>query len=169
MTQRDNRPDGAVGKVEKLVAEIKHLRERVATLKDKKEHLERRLEARDARIAELLAERRARNKPPAGPVDYTRRLLGRKGHPRVSTDELRRIESELAGAGRDDVTALFPNDSLLANFVLNIWEWAHGVTQLVSLPWNISLPISDVCRVSIGPEKSLAANASLSPKRMRWS
>lgn len=34
---------------------------------------------------------------------------------------------------------------MLANFVLNLWEWAHGKSSLESLPWNVSLPISDVC------------------------
>ena len=146
MTQRDARaPDASAPEVEELTAEIQRLRQRVATLKDKKQHLEQRLKDRDARIARLVASRRANHQQPAGPVAYTRRLLERKGHPRVTKEQLTQIESELAGASLEDVTGLFPHDPLLANFVLNIWEWAHGRTQLASLPWNISLPISDVC------------------------
>ena len=146
MTQRDTRAsEDAAQEVERLTAENKQLRQRLATLKEKKQHLEQRLTARDARIAELLASRRAERQHPAGPVAYTRRLLGRKGHARVTKEQLTQIERELTTASLEDVTGLFPDDPMLANFVLNIWEWGHGRTQLASLPWNISLPISDVC------------------------
>ena len=143
MTRENGGPDASASEVDRLLAEVEHLRQRLATFKEKKQHLERCLEARDARIAELLAARRVEREHSR--VDYTRRLLSRKGHPRLTPDQLRRVESELAAAGREDVIALFPDDPLLANFVLNVWEWAHGLTQLASLPWNISLPISDVC------------------------
>jgi hypothetical protein len=78
-------------------------------------------------------------------LNYVRLLLGARRHARVQARDLQRIERELMAASLDDVLDLFPADRMLANFVLNIWEWAHGVTTLASLPWNISLPISDVC------------------------
>ena len=130
MTQR--LPETPAPDVEELTAEIQRLRERVATLKDRKQHLEQVLKERDARIAALLAERAAARRAPAGPVDYTRRLLSAKGHPRLTKEQLSEIETELGAASLEDVTALFPHDPLLANFVLNIWEWAHGSTQLAS-------------------------------------
>jgi len=133
------------GTIDELTAEVRQLRERVAHLKAVKNRLQLRLEKREARIAALLAARARARRQPAGPVDYTRRLLGSKGHPRLTKEQLTKIETELASATLEDVTGLFPDDRLLANFVLNIWEWAHGRTQLTSLPWNISLPISEVC------------------------
>jgi sulfatase maturation enzyme AslB (radical SAM superfamily) len=143
MTQRV--PDAQAPDLDALMAEVQRLRERIATLKDRKQHLEQCLKERDARITTLLAERSAARRAPAGPVDYTRRLLSYKGHARLTKEQLSKVETELAAASLEDVTGLFPHDPLLANFVLNIWEWAHGSTQLTSLPWNISLPISDVC------------------------
>jgi MoaA/NifB/PqqE/SkfB family radical SAM enzyme len=78
-------------------------------------------------------------------IEYPLLLLGRTGHPRVTPDQLRRIEQELLAATLDEVVGLFPGDRMLSNFVLNLWEWGHGCTTLQSLPWNVSLPISDVC------------------------
>jgi len=78
-------------------------------------------------------------------VEYPRLLLGIRGHARVTPEQLRRIETELVSATLHEVLDLFPTDRMLSNLVLNLWEWAHGVTSLRSLPWNISLPISDVC------------------------
>src|SRR5262249_48972805 len=31
------------------------------------------------------------------------------------------------------------------NFLVNVWEYATGSTHLTSYPWNISLPVADVC------------------------
>lgn len=78
-------------------------------------------------------------------IEYARLLLGITGHARLTPDQLRRLETELSSAGLDDVQGLFPTDRMLSNFVLNLWEWAHGTSLLKSLPWNVSLPISDLC------------------------
>lgn len=78
-------------------------------------------------------------------AEYPKLLLGARGHARVTPEQLRRIETELASASLDEVRELFPADRMLSNFLLNIWEWAHGQSSLRSLPWNVSLPISDVC------------------------
>jgi hypothetical protein len=72
-------------------------------------------------------------------------LLGSIGHARLTREQLQLVEHELASATYEEVARLFPSDRMLSNFVLNIWEWAHGRSTLASLPWNISLPMSDVC------------------------
>jgi hypothetical protein len=78
-------------------------------------------------------------------VEYVRQVLESKDTPRVKPAQMRRFEQELQGATENDVAALFPSDRLLSNLVRNLWEWGNGRTTLTSLPWNISLPISDVC------------------------
>jgi sulfatase maturation enzyme AslB (radical SAM superfamily) len=131
----------------KLTNQVQKVRNRVALLKAAKDVLQLRLAKRSRDEAKLF-ERQYQadsSQPLARPVAYTYGILSTEGHPRVTQRDLARIETELAAATLEDVTALFPDDRLLANFVLNIWEWAHGCTQLTSLPWNISLPIADVC------------------------
>src|SRR5262245_22425109 len=71
--------------------------------------------------------------------------MGETGHARVTPEQLKRLESELATAPLDDIRALFRDDPMLSNFVLNLWECVHGVSEPQSRPWNISLPISDLC------------------------
>ena len=46
---------------------------------------------------------------------------------------------------REELASRFEGDKLLSNFVLNHWEYAHGAHTLSSLPWNVVIPISDVC------------------------
>ncbi|HEY1307977.1 MAG TPA: radical SAM protein [Vicinamibacterales bacterium] len=132
--------------VDALTVDVQRLRERVATLKIKKQQLEEQVKERDARIEKLVASnQRLRQSRLRGPLEYTYRLLARKGHPRITKEQLARVETEIASATLEQVTGLFPQDRLLHNFVLNIWEWAHGCIELTSLPWSVSLPISDVC------------------------
>jgi hypothetical protein len=78
-------------------------------------------------------------------IDYARRLLGYSGHARLTSEQMRRLERELMAASLDEVLSLYPDDRMLSNFVLNLWEWGRGEATLRSLPWNVSLPISDVC------------------------
>lgn len=78
-------------------------------------------------------------------AEYAKQLLGATGHARVTPEQLSRIETEFDTATEEQVLNLFPRDRMLTNFLLSIWEWAHGAVTLKSLPWNISLPISDVC------------------------
>ena len=76
---------------------------------------------------------------------YAKQLLSATGHPRITPEQLARLETELGAATEEKVLGLFPHDRMLTNFILSVWELMHGVTNLKSLPWNISLPISDVC------------------------
>jgi molybdenum cofactor biosynthesis enzyme MoaA len=32
-----------------------------------------------------------------------------------------------------------------ANYAVNLWEYEHGVDQLTSHPWNITIPLTEVC------------------------
>src|SRR3954470_14475125 len=139
----------------KLEAEVRALRQRVGSLKETKRNLGGRLERQADEIRRLRAERRAsvapRKKVRRDPfthlagVEYVRQVLESKETPRVSQEQLRRFERELQAAPESDVTAMFPQDALLSNFVRNLWEWGNGRGRLTSLPWNISLPISDLC------------------------
>ena len=55
-----------------------------------------------------------------------RLLLGTTKRPRLNAEQLRRVETELMSATLDEVLGLFPDDRLLSNFVLNLWEWGTG-------------------------------------------
>jgi len=45
----------------------------------------------------------------------------------------------------DEFLALVPSRSVLKNFATSIWEFAKGVEKLTSYPWNISIPVADLC------------------------
>jgi hypothetical protein len=49
---------------------------------------------------------------------------------------------------REELRQKFASDPLLANFLVNHWEFAHGVAECTSYPWNVVIPISDVCNAS---------------------
>ena len=87
----------------------------------------------------------APHSPPVTGAEYARQLLEKAKHPRITAEQLRRLEQELMTASDEEVAQLFPEDRLLSNFLTNVWEWGQGRTTLTSLPWNISLPVSDVC------------------------
>src|SRR5687767_14237505 len=35
-----------------------------------------------------------------------------------------------------------------ANYVVNLWEYEHGVEDLTSHPWNITMPMTEVCNAT---------------------
>jgi len=43
------------------------------------------------------------------------------------------------------IGALSTEDKVFSNYFLNLWEYAHGETILESYPWNIAIPIADLC------------------------
>jgi MoaA/NifB/PqqE/SkfB family radical SAM enzyme len=48
-------------------------------------------------------------------------------------------------ASLNDFLTLVPSRPLLQNFATSIWEFANGVDTLKSYPWNISIPVADLC------------------------
>jgi pyruvate-formate lyase-activating enzyme len=42
-------------------------------------------------------------------------------------------------------TSLSAQDKVFSNYFLNLWEYVHGETILESYPWNIGIPIADLC------------------------
>ena len=58
---------------------------------------------------------------------------------------LPKLEDAMASFSREEVKQLYAHDPWASNLLLNIWEYIHGETMLKSYPWNISLPIADVC------------------------
>ncbi len=40
------------------------------------------------------------------------------------------------------------DDPWLLNYLTNLWEYNHGVTTLTSYPWNVCLPLVDVCNAA---------------------
>jgi len=38
-----------------------------------------------------------------------------------------------------------PGSHVWANYAVNLWEYEHGVEELTSYPWNITIPMTEVC------------------------
>jgi Radical SAM superfamily len=64
---------------------------------------------------------------------------------RLNPEQLARLEQGVAKLDRTDIEGLFPHDPWVQNLLLNVWEWAVGAAELTSYPWNVSLPVADVC------------------------
>lgn len=58
-------------------------------------------------------------------------------------------ESELAQAmkllSKEAILEKYASDPWICNFLINWWEYVHGVDTLTTYPWNITIPIADVC------------------------
>lgn len=63
----------------------------------------------------------------------------------IHENELSALERTLAKASREELEIFTADDAWLRNFVLNVWEYARGERELTTYPWNISLPIADIC------------------------
>ena len=46
---------------------------------------------------------------------------------------------------KNDIKQAWQNDRYIRNYFLNLWECETGAEVLESYPWNISLPIADLC------------------------
>jgi molybdenum cofactor biosynthesis enzyme MoaA len=51
---------------------------------------------------------------------------------------------------REDLRAYYQRQRIegadvYANYAVNLWEYEHGVDQLTSRPWNITIPLTEVC------------------------
>src|SRR5689334_14540852 len=33
----------------------------------------------------------------------------------------------------------------MQNFAASVWEYAHGATELTAYPWNVTIPVADLC------------------------
>lgn len=57
--------------------------------------------------------------------------------------------AELPGTARrllkDDIIQAHASDPWLCNYLVNVWESVHGADVLSSYPWNVTIPIADVC------------------------
>jgi len=91
-------------------------------------------------------------------VDRTRRLVG--GLPpadplqavpskedilrELASDPWSRIQS-VRQLSKEDILRAFASDPWSRNYFVNWWEFYHGAAVLSSYPWNITIPIADVC------------------------
>jgi wyosine [tRNA(Phe)-imidazoG37] synthetase (radical SAM superfamily) len=78
-------------------------------------------------------------------------LLHQRGHAWL----LRRLPAHLSDVGllsqligrfgKDEIARAYAHDPWLGNYFVNVWEYAHGEAVLASYPWNVTIPIADVC------------------------
>lgn len=45
----------------------------------------------------------------------------------------------------DEILQLVPPSATIRNFAKNIWEFAKGKTRLTTYPWNVTIPVADLC------------------------
>jgi pyruvate-formate lyase-activating enzyme len=64
---------------------------------------------------------------------------------RVSVEELADLERTMRKVTAEDVRTLVSGDTWLTNFLLNVWEYVQGVSELTTYPWNVTLPVADLC------------------------
>lgn len=63
----------------------------------------------------------------------------------LAPEPLREVEQAMTVLSRIEVARLCAGDPWMTNFLLSLWEYVHGETTLTTYPWNISLPIADIC------------------------
>jgi pyruvate-formate lyase-activating enzyme len=64
---------------------------------------------------------------------------------RLTPLQLDVLEDVARGMTATELQIMLGHDPWLLNFVRSVWEYVHGITELESCPWNISLPIADIC------------------------
>jgi hypothetical protein len=84
----------------------------------------------------------------AVPLDKVRSLEQLSPHPLVYErtafmEHIRRYDRE---ALRDYyLRQPMEGAQVWANYVVNLWEYEHGVEEVASYPWNITIPMTEVC------------------------
>jgi wyosine [tRNA(Phe)-imidazoG37] synthetase (radical SAM superfamily) len=68
---------------------------------------------------------------------------------------LRHLPTSLSDAGllstlmerfsKEEIARAYAHDPWLGNYFVNIWEYSRGEAVLASHPWNVTVPIADVC------------------------
>jgi sulfatase maturation enzyme AslB (radical SAM superfamily) len=56
-----------------------------------------------------------------------------------------RLEALLTGQSEAQVDRVFDGNRMMHNYVKNIWEFVQGRTVLTTYPWDVCIPIADVC------------------------
>src|SRR5262245_11385777 len=46
---------------------------------------------------------------------------------------------------REAIEREYADDPFFRNYCLNLWEYVHGVDVLTTYPWNVALPLADLC------------------------
>ncbi len=59
-------------------------------------------------------------------------------------DELK-IVDHIVQFGPEEIQDILNDDLWLKNLMMNYWEFAVGKTSVTTIPWDICIPISDVC------------------------
>lgn len=46
---------------------------------------------------------------------------------------------------REEIEREYAGDPFFRNYCLKLWEYTHGVDVLTTYPWNVALPLADLC------------------------
>jgi hypothetical protein len=65
--------------------------------------------------------------------------------PRLTTPEL---EHAVLAFTREEIRAQFQGDPWMSNYLANTWEFVAGESRLTTYPWNVVIPIADICNAS---------------------
>ncbi len=94
----------------------------------------------DLRTVQETLDRPAATASPAPPNDPLRAAAER-----LSKLPAHAAADILGKLGKDQVKAIFAHDRWLQNYYLNLWEYVTRQEVLESYPWNVALPIADLC------------------------
>jgi hypothetical protein len=99
------------------------------------------------RMADVVIRRMEAHFTPL-PLEEVRRLEDL--HPNPLHYERTAFMKCLRGFDREELREYYLNQPLdgadvFANYVVNLWEYEHGVSQLTSRPWNICIPLTEIC------------------------
>lgn len=64
---------------------------------------------------------------------------------RLMPEQLDELETILRDVTREETLRVVFGDRWLQNYLLNVWEYVHGESTLTSLPWNVTVPVADLC------------------------
>src|SRR5262249_48653672 len=103
-----------------------------------------RLRVRARRGRDTTADRLAFHHPEQARIRALFAFFDQINQPSASQIEF--LEKAVADySSLDRLISLVPERLVLRNFATSLWEFAHAVDRLQSYPWNISLPVADIC------------------------
>jgi wyosine [tRNA(Phe)-imidazoG37] synthetase (radical SAM superfamily) len=66
-------------------------------------------------------------------------------HLPTQPSELRLLTTVIGQFEREELARAYAHDPWLRNYLVNVWEYVQGEALLTTYPWNVTVPIADVC------------------------
>ena len=60
----------------------------------------------------------------------------------------KKVRLNIRDLSLDDIKQRFRDDPWMENYMANMWEYATGQTLCRTYPWNVTIPVADICNAS---------------------